>query len=167
MQVLQSRGEDMDEQNEALKKYLYENFPVHEIQAEDLFSHQGELEKANAAYSYLNEAGVAAEEISLEILALDRTQKTEKYFREEFGYINIMAPVGEGAETQPENIVIFLEKSFPYFSVTSSLLFVELNVMRGIAAKDIQERSTKYLEYRSHVEFLKEYRERLKELNLE
>ena len=110
---------------------------------------------------------MTADEISLEILALDRTQETEKYFREEFGYINIMSPAGEGAETQPENIVIFLEKSFPYFSVTSSLLFVELNVMRGIAAKDIQEGSTKYLEYRSHVEFLKEYRERIKELNLE
>ena len=157
----------MNEQNEALKKYLYTYFPVHEIQGEDLFTHQEEYEKDNAANSYLNTAGLKASEISFVILALERTKVTEKYFCEEFGYINIMAPKGEGAETQPENIVIFLAKDFPYFSVTSSLLFVELNVMRGVDDKDIQERSMRYLEYQSHVGFLKEYQARLKELNLE
>lgn len=157
----------MNEQNEALKEYLYTNFSVHEIQGEDLFTHQEEYEKDNAANSYMNTAGLKASEISFVILALERTKATEKYFYEEFAYINIMAPKGEGAETQPEYIVIFLAKNFPYFSVTSSLLFVELNVMRGVDDKEIQERSTRYLEYQSHVGFLKEYRERLKELNLE
>lgn len=39
--------------------------------------------------------------------------------------------------------------------------------MRGVDDKDIQERSMRYLEYQSHVGFLKEYQARLKELNLE
>lgn len=132
---------------------LEKRFVVTDLPLESIQRYLMEFKVENALNSYLNDdKNLSAEDLDFCVYKIERTKESEIYFSEQKGYF---ADVFFDKQTGEPILIAVIEKNTGYYSVNSSLLFLELNVEIGISEDDKKHNTLRYQEYIGSKQLLK------------
>lgn len=144
----------MNETKEKIHAFLSEKFFLKPYPTELLPSGFLDLQKKNMMTSYINDTyKLQLSDISFEIFKIEKNLNSESYFSLNLGF----QPISTKSCPNTETLLIFLSNNTPYYWTNSGLLFLEISKFLGVSENDIQQNSTRYLEYQANLIHLNEY----------